>query len=160
MGRKGKKNKRKSRRRRILLLVLIGLGVAAAKAAQDRAAAPAPLRVVPTPPAPPAPPAPAAKKPAPAAKDVVSEPAPVEQLETEAPVAAIDPADTAVMHDPVVSEVIGGDAEDAHAHLGDVPPAPADSLTSFFEEVLTESKAEAAPKPRRRAKTEAEPKES
>ena len=140
MGRKGQKNKPRSRRRRILLLVLIGLGVAAAKAAQDRAAAPAPLRVVPTPPAPPVP----------AAKDVVSEPAPVERLETEAPVAAPDPVDTAVMHEPVVSEVIGDDEDDAHAHLGDVPPAPADSLTSFFEEVLTESKAEAAPKPRRR----------
>ncbi|MCW2855710.1 MAG: hypothetical protein JWR52_1325 [Marmoricola sp.] len=153
MGRKGSRNKGRNWRRRILMLVLIGLGIAAARAAQARKAAPAPLTVVPTP-------KPPAR--APATKDAVSEPDPVEQLETEAPLIAAEPVDTAVptetplapddLHDPVVTEFIGADDDAAPAHLGDVPPAPADSLTSFFEEVLTESKTAEAAKTRRRPK--------
>ena len=146
MGRKASKTRPRNKRRRILLLVLIGLGIAAARAAQGRAAAPAPLTVVPTP----KPPAPA-----PAPADEVIAPDPLEQLDTEAPVVSTEPVDTAVptetpvasddLHEPVVTEFIGADGDAAHAHLGDVPPAPADSLSSFFEEVLIESKtAEAA----------------
>jgi hypothetical protein len=152
MGSKGSKK----RRRRILLLVLIGLGVAAAKAAQQRGSAPAPLTVVPTPP--PVVPTP---------KDDVITPGPVDQGETEAapvepePVETVAPPEAPVapdgLHEVVVTEFIGADGDAAHAHLGDVPPAPADSLTSFFEEILTESKAAEAPKRRSRAKGDTEP---
>jgi hypothetical protein len=126
-------------RRRIVWLVLIGLGIAAARAAQARTTAPAPLTVVPTP-----------KPPAPAPADEVEAPQDDAPDEPEAPAdAAVAPDE---LHDPVVTEFIGAEGDAAHAHLGDVPPAPADSLTSFFEEVLTESKSAEAAKTRRRPK--------
>ncbi|MCW2753959.1 MAG: hypothetical protein JWQ32_1370 [Marmoricola sp.] len=148
MGRKGRRNKSRNRRRRILVLVLIGLGIAASRAAQARKAAPAPLRVVPTP-----------KPSTPAPTDEVAAPQDEAPVETTAPMEPEAPAETAGapddLHDPVVSEFIGADDDAAHAHLGDVPPAPADSLTSFFEEVLTESKTAEAAKGRNRSKGDA-----
>lgn len=157
---------KRRRGRALLLLGLAGVGAALFKATRD-AASPAPAPV-PAPAAKPAQPAqtaqtaqsatPAPADPAPVAPlpvpvDVITEPEPVEQLETEAPpVAPVEPEAVAPVEvdasTPEVAPKASALAEElpdiveepwAGAQVTPVDAPPADSLTSFFDEVMTDT---------------------
>ena len=147
--------KRRRRGRKLLVLGLIGLGTAAVKAMRDSSSsAPAAPRT-PTPTQAPA--APPVAPVAPAAHahpvDVSSEPDPIEQLETESAdipgLADEDPDDLVDAVDaasPVEAPVPA--TEDLHdiveepwadAEVTPVTEPPADSLSSFFDEIMTDT---------------------
>lgn len=142
MGSKANKSgaapKRRRRGRKLLFLGLIGLGVAAFKATREGSApAPAPAAPAPraaTPPTPPTPPPAPVEPVAPVATVEPEIEEAIERLETESPavpdVEPVSPTDD--LHDIVEEPWADGE-------VTPVTEPPADSLTSFFDEVMTDT---------------------
>lgn len=135
----------KKRGRKLLLLGLVAAGVAAFKASrdQDRAAPAAPAAPVPPTPAP-VPADPVAETPVveaapdplpePLLEDLLEEPA-VEESTVVSPPTAASVAAAAGLDD-IVDELWNAESGDA---VTPVEEPPADSLSSFFDEVMTDT---------------------
>lgn len=144
----GSKTTKSKRGRKLLVLAVIGLGAVAFKASRSQSGA-APQAWTPAP-APTPTPAPA---PAPAVEpDVQSEASPIEQLETEAPAPLAEPiVDAAAEETQAIdlSETAASPTDGLHdiveepwveeTEVTPVPEVPEDSLTSFFDEVMTDT---------------------